>query len=728
MFCTNCGTKNPEDNKFCIKCGEPLGTPSSEPAGGAAVPPTQPQDTQPETQESKRRWPFIILSAVLIFAVAAAIFFFLNSRTASGPELLLAFPNRDGEADLMILRVGQDEQDGQEVANNALSPNRSQLQAWAWFEDENDKIHRLEREFGGFLPNSDSLLIYYQDGDEVVVEEVEIGGEQSTETISTDALPIYMQYLPDSSRIFIRENREETIRCYVANQGEEADRTARGDDCWRLEGNDRVAVEDWDDRELTLTLMDLNGENEETILDGAEDIVSYRFSADTSWITYQQDLDDGQRIILLDRESGETLTESSEFVEIKQFGFIGDSNTIYYIAENDDGELEIHFSDKSEPVAVAYSFGLATNSDGSDVVFAAGDEDGEIGIFAFDKQEDVSHELLIGDDLQFTLLDEAGKVFIKEKDSDDLRLYTTNLDGSNLVEIFQEDDLNISSSYYLPDSGLLYFIFTDNDNDQYLYVSPVGSDEGYYLLEEWHNITLMNLSPDGRLLVFEGQEDSGDDPVLFIVDTSGEEREIEIDDDNEDYLNAIFAPDGDSIIYSARHGTDEDDVSVFQALISGEENPTELYNEAYIADARWAELWALNNLNRFFFTSPSLASSSPCPGARSLSAGDVVEGQIDADSHECYRLRAGGDEAYAFLLEAPQEQLFDFQLNIQDSEGFPIQIISEIGDGFSNYQFFPQKDGVYYLTVSGSGSAENPTYQLEIQALVIEFMEEPAGE
>ena len=37
MFCTQCGQQNPEDSRFCARCGAPVGRPGEEVGGGAGV-------------------------------------------------------------------------------------------------------------------------------------------------------------------------------------------------------------------------------------------------------------------------------------------------------------------------------------------------------------------------------------------------------------------------------------------------------------------------------------------------------------------------------------------------------------------------------------------------------------------------------------------------------------------------------------------------------------------
>jgi hypothetical protein len=62
MFCGECGTQNPDTNRFCINCGKPLkknlnASPVAPPAPAAAPVPVQPAIQEPTNPFSQQSYP-----------------------------------------------------------------------------------------------------------------------------------------------------------------------------------------------------------------------------------------------------------------------------------------------------------------------------------------------------------------------------------------------------------------------------------------------------------------------------------------------------------------------------------------------------------------------------------------------------------------------------------------------------------------------------------------------
>jgi len=62
MFCGECGTQNPDTNRFCINCGKPLkknlnASPVAPPAPAAAPVPVQPAIQEPPSPFSQQSYP-----------------------------------------------------------------------------------------------------------------------------------------------------------------------------------------------------------------------------------------------------------------------------------------------------------------------------------------------------------------------------------------------------------------------------------------------------------------------------------------------------------------------------------------------------------------------------------------------------------------------------------------------------------------------------------------------
>jgi hypothetical protein len=54
----------------------------------------------------------------------------------------------------------------------------------------------------------------------------------------------------------------------------------------------------------------------------------------------------------------------------------------------------------------------------------------------------------------------------------------------------------------------------DSEGLQSLVIASAGEERGVELIQEWAELTPLDLSPDGGEMVFLGREDFGDDPIL----------------------------------------------------------------------------------------------------------------------------------------------------------------------------------------------------------------------
>ena len=125
----------------------------------------------------------------------------------------------------------------------------------------------------------------------------------------------------------------------------------------------------------------------------------------------------------------------------------------------------------------------------------------------------------------------------------------------------------------------------DEDEAHSLFVAGWEAEDGYFLLEEWASITLLNASKE--YLVFAGREDDGDDVVLFSLPWEADAAEIELDDDAEfGYRNVFFTKDGRSVYYTALDGLTDTELRLVP--VDGSESPEGLYRDMMLLDVSWA--------------------------------------------------------------------------------------------------------------------------------------------
>lgn len=85
MYCSSCGTKNQEDDRFCVKCGKPLGNSINVEKGGL--------NPNGLSRDKNRKFPTIVIVAIIVIALGGTIF----GLYRIWKPLLDALSDHDGE-------------------------------------------------------------------------------------------------------------------------------------------------------------------------------------------------------------------------------------------------------------------------------------------------------------------------------------------------------------------------------------------------------------------------------------------------------------------------------------------------------------------------------------------------------------------------------------------------------------------------------------------------------
>lgn len=731
MYCTNCGKENPDSNKFCLQCGQTLAktTPADPgPVGGQAAsasPPRRPAGRMP-----------LILGGLLLVGVLAAAAWFLAPRLAGGGgadrggrDMLLAGLNSDDEFDLSVLRLGDDPKKAVVIADNVTQTSSVGLV----FRDESFTLD-LGWFLGDFLPGTNRLVTYYREGDKLQLMEYAVGAEAPTEILSgkDDGVNYGIYYTPGTRDLFLTEWGGSSVRCYVAAPGEEATRAARGDDCALTYDSEHILITDRNnDGEMTLTVTDRNGENEVVLLDDVA-AASARTSADASHVAYMTEDGDGWAIVLRD-DAGEELFRSSEFPEIKDYFFPGKSDTVYYIGANDDGEWELRSSSGGEPLATAPAMSVLPAPDGTALTVLRADEDGAGNVYALDLKTGESVEVASGDDLLMMISYDPSRIFVQEEMDGDLTLTAAGTSGENPVTLFRDSDYTLDRIYLAPDSDVALLALTNSEYLRSLYAAPLDGSGGFFVLEEWANIELLNRAGDTLLLV--GQEDSGDDPVLYAVDLSPDAKPVELDDSADEYNQGVIAPDGRSAIYNAITDNDVNGITVRRMPLDGEGRPEDLYEGTALVAASWTNIeFDSQTSETGWQDAGELPTTAAIAGAELIISNQVYGGKIIEQS----RFDLGGDigsgygEIYYF--DGSQGQSVTFDVNGSSSIGSstldPVLYLLDANlsyvdgddDGGSGtdarLSISLPRTGRYYLVIQddSSGYSESYHYQLWMES------------
>ena len=161
----------------------------------------------------KKQTP-IAWSILLLLLTAVA----LLAACSGGDQMLLAEYNRDGEATIFLAGLGDEESDWQTLAEDAQFARVFQ-----------------EGELAAFVPDSNRVVLWYEDRDEVVVELLELGDESTTKIFDGDFPFVFGEVVTDPFMIFLSVADFDETRCYVSMDNGEADRVARADFCFITE-------------------------------------------------------------------------------------------------------------------------------------------------------------------------------------------------------------------------------------------------------------------------------------------------------------------------------------------------------------------------------------------------------------------------------------------------------------------------------------------------------------
>ncbi|MBN1979361.1 MAG: PD40 domain-containing protein [Anaerolineae bacterium] len=586
MLCPVCGQENREGAQFCAGCGGQLGI---EPRAAVAAKPT------PVEMLKRHRLAIgggiggivlLCLGVVCIAVVALLVLPSLGGRD----EILLAFPNGDGEADLCLLKLGQDQDQGTLLAEGVQSTYLS-------FPLIKDGVYqsRIGGSYGAFLPDSDRLFLWYRLDDDIVIQQMRIGDAEPIEVLESGADSLAVGFFIKPGLFAVRENMDGQARCHVAKLGQESEQLAKADYCYFSSDGSALLYKDESSRgEATLTVVDIARQKEEVLLDEFEGLGSTALSSDGSRVAYVQEDGGEYQLFLMERRSGEEVEVTDEVASVYFFGFPPTGRELYYSIreDEDDDEVQLYaLSESDQPIAEGIEISLDFSPDGRYMYYVVRDDDGQGTLYARPVAGGEGVEVAEGEGVMFEAVRTSpARLLVVVLEGEDVTLLSADYGGNAVVELWSGDDVDLRDGAYLLNNSMLYLRIEDQgDGEDALFVTPVDKDTGFYLLEDWDSIQPMALSPNNRTLVFSAVEDSGDDPVLYSVEVKDGAEPVELDDDAEGLVNAVFTSDGRYVIYTAITGDDSDDREVRRVRADGGEEYETLYEEATLVDARWAD-------------------------------------------------------------------------------------------------------------------------------------------
>lgn len=537
-----------------------------------------------------------LLALLLISGLLIAQF--APSLLPKGKEILIANPQRSGEYDLYMVKSGQALDRGVLLVEDAqLNSGNVSLQYVTT--RPSYQILTLSANGSGFLPDTNRLVYWYAKRGRVHVEEIRARDSAPVEIMRTDALPLTVWLFRNEKEMFLQETRSGLERCYVASPRQPAERLTRGDGCGPTWHGAYAWSQERNQDQTSLSLLQMNGRgNPITVYNRQREIGWFEVSKDAKHVAYTQNSRRGWQLYLFTAKGETTQEIGRPGGWIHQYGFLGTSGTLFYTQEDEDGVLQLFLSTSETPLAEAAGLAVAASDDGRYLIYMTIDRDGERAVSSYDVRAGRSQTILSQDRLQFTLLDAHNTILLYDQDSDELTVRRANLDGSNLELLFSDDNIASFQMYSLQNDDRLYIALSDGRRYESLFTTSLSKADGFYLAEDWYDITLLNQAGNGRSLVLSMQEDPGDDYVLYSVALQKGSSLVKLDDRYEFYGNAIFSANNRDVLYTGVNSGRFDDVDVLQAPVNGKQSGEVLYKEAQLVDARWG------SLEPFQFVSP----------------------------------------------------------------------------------------------------------------------------
>ncbi len=625
---------------------------------------------------------------------------------AAGGHIVLAVPGHRGESDLILLRSGQAVERGVVLAEGAR-PGGGNLVTWR----EGQTVHVGSPEFGGFT-DRDGLLLQAQVDGETRLMRMPVSGREPEAVFESDSGRFTAYVFPGGQELLIAdETGSGMVRCYQARPGEEAQRVARGNSCQTSPDGSTLLVSETASGRTDLTIMAADGGDEVRLLEDEPDVQTFQLAADGGRVAFVSgDGEAGVSLTVLGRD-GASVLESGSSYAIASYGFAPSGGELYYIAEGESGDLELSTVDGR--VDSAISLDAAFTADGENLIYLAADQDGGGTVNVYSIPQGTSREILRGDGLAFALLPSSQGILVRESVLDELALYSVSLDGAEPIDLFDEVGYFLQTAQVVPGRPLGYFLVQEPGGSISLFVTSLETGEGDFVLEGWADVQLLNLSPDGDLLLLSGREDPGDPAALFVVELQGDREPIVLDEDLEAVPNAVFDTRGRQVWYTASSGPDPDEVEVRRIGVAGDRPPEVIYAQGALVDVAWGDLRPF--LSSYLTFNTGLVATSYCPGAAALHVGEPVTDELSAGGQNCYSFRVSDGLEYTIRVLAEHPDL-DSRLYLYDRRGRQIAEDDDGGPGLNPRLWLPlDAPGLYFVTVTGYSGDDAGAYSIELR-------------
>ena len=512
----------------------------------------------------KKQIPFIW--SILLFLLAGTG---LLAACSGGDHMLLAEYNRDGEAEIVLAEVGAERSEWQTLV-----------------EDVRPALI-FEGGLATFIPETNRILLWYVEDDDIRIETMAIGDESLTELFEADTDErLFGRFDVDPFTVYLTETQGfDSYRCYVSQDGAKAARLARGTLCFTTP-NGVVQLDFEPDEGTTATLLSLDGEEETVLLDEVEGVgMRVRYNQELTQFIYVAFDRDGAQLFSIRPGDEEAEAVGEAFAEIDRFGFLADGETIYVTGklDEDDDEIGLFINATDEALIEADDISVLGQQEGIPLFLTeSGDK---MTVLVYNKEDGSLTEVAEDTSVSLEGFPTAERFLLKTVNDDEMTLLSVPNDGSEVIELLSTDDYDILFTYMNHAANQLLVQLRGDDDTDAVYVTSLTEEDGYFLLEDWSLLTILGAT--GEQFVFWGREDEDDEQVLYSIPWAEDATEVELDDKADfGYRTAFFTEDGRSLYYTAV----DDSLTDFEVRfvpVDGSERPERVYRDFLLLDVSW---------------------------------------------------------------------------------------------------------------------------------------------
>lgn len=639
-FCPYCGQPHAADDTFCQFCGRRLGendapgpgeeqatvvagprrdppaTPPDPDATLLAQPPAQPRPAPrrdgpraggPADSRAARahrfplpggRLPWLIGGGILVVLVMSIAGWTLlwPILVAANPlavrdQIFVAEPNRTGESNLIVVRLGQPIRGAQVLYEDAVAPEQVSLYVGTGRKPVAG-IGLYEGRFGGFVPDRNEILFSYLDDGDAVVSRWAFNADESEVVLNSNSAWLQGQVVDDDLWLIERLNpdlnQESEWRCYLSRDGARADRLAKAHSFVLSDDAQTMLLIERSEALTTFKRLDVRTGDDALLLEDEEYVGLVDLAPDSSLVAYSTNEPGDARVVVLNAADGERIDRSPKHDSVDLLRFANGGHRFVVVA-SDDFEQSLYLSDDlGTPLATASQIrSVFFTPDDAQVAYVLMDEDGQMTFYLQPLNGQEAREVLEAEVISVNATEDPGMLWIYAGEDDEVTVYSAALDGSQLTELYRDDGYRFFWTYHVVgQQRLLGWGQRDDGNIQLVLLDP-ALDEPVILIEDWAGVGIPMYAPDGRTIAFVGREDNGDDEILYSLVLSEGAEPVELDNDADGFRSFAFTSNGRAIVYTAVTGSQANDVEIRSVAPDGQSDYDILYDGLALIDVQW---------------------------------------------------------------------------------------------------------------------------------------------